>query len=217
MSLSKSQALQTVDEYLALERASEERHEYLDGEVFAMAGESPEHGAICTNLVAELRNQLKGTRCQAFSKDLKVRSGPLPMKPRSMKGLFSYPDVVIVCGEPQFLDEHRDVLLNPAVIIEVLSPTTEAFDLGEKFRQYRTFSPSLTDYLVVAQRVPLVEHFKRNAEGIWFIAASVQEVDGTVEVASIDCSLRLDEVYDRVAFGDTESKPAEERFPPLSD
>ena len=211
MSLPRSQARHTVEEYLALDRASEERHEYLDGEIFAMAGESPGHGAICTNLVAELRNQLKGTRCQVFSKDLKVRSGPLPLKPRSMKGLFSYPDVVIVCGELQLLDEHSDVLLNPAVIIEVLSPTTEAFDRGEKFRRYRTFSPSLTDYIVVAQQLPLIEHFKRNAEGFWFIAASVQEMDGNVEVASIDCSLPLDEVYDRVAFPGTHAEPVEER------
>jgi len=211
MSLPRSRARHTVEEYLALERTSDERNEYLDGEVFAMAGESPEHGAICTNLVAELRNQLKGTRCQAFSKDLKVRSGPLPLKPRSMKGLFSYPDVVIVCGEPQFLDKHRDVLLNPAVIIEVLSPTTEAFDRGEKFRRYRTFSPSLTDYIVVAQQLPLIEHFKRNAEGLWFIAASVQEMERNVEVASINCSLRMNEVYDRVTFGahpeTTEDRP----------
>ena len=211
MSLPKSLARHTVEEYLALDRPSEERHEYLDGEVFAMAGESPEHGAICTNLVAELRNQLKGTRCQAFSKDFKVRSGPLPLKGRSMKGLFSYPDVVIVCGAPQFLDEHRDVLLNTTAIIEVLSPTTEAFDRGEKFRRYRSFSPSLTDYIVVAQHFPLVEHFKRNTDGLWFIAASVQELDQNVEVASIDCSLRLEEVYDRVAFSSTQSEPGEER------
>jgi len=203
-------ARHTVEEYLALERTSDERNEYLDGEVFAMAGESPEHGAICTNLVAELRNQLKGTRCQAFSKDLKVRSGPLPLKPRSMKGLFSYPDVVIVCGEPQFLDKHRDVLLNPAVIIEVLSPTTEAFDRGEKSRRYRTFSPSLTDYIVVAQQLPLIEHFKRNAEGLWFIAASVQEMERNVEVASINCSLRMNEVYDRVTFADAHPETTED-------
>ena len=211
MSLPKSHARHTVEEYLALDRACEERHEYVDGEILAMAGESPEHGAICTNLVAELRNQLKGTRCQVFSKDLKVRSGSLPLKPRSTKGLFSYPDVVIVCGEPQFFDEHRDVLVNPALIIEVLSPTTEAFDRGEKFRRYRSFNPSLTDYIVVAQQLPSIEHFKRNAEGLWFIAASVQEMAGNVEVASIDCSLRLDEVYDRVAFPGTHGEPGEER------
>ena len=176
-----------------------------------MAGESPEHGAICTNLVAALRNQLKGTRCQVFSKDLKVHSGPLPFRPRSMKGLFSYPDVVIVCGEPQFLDEHRDVLVNPAVVIEVLSPTTEAFDRGEKFRRYRSFNPSLTDHIVVAQHIQLIEHFKRNVEGLWFIAASAQEMDGNVEVASIDCLLQLAEVYDRVKFPDIHSETEEER------
>jgi Uma2 family endonuclease len=143
MSLPHTRLRYTVEEYLALERASAERHEYLGGEIYAMAGGSPAHGAICTNLVAEIRNQLKGTPCQAFTKDLKVRSGPRPPKARSRTGLFSYPDLVIVCGEPQFLDERRDVLTNPAAIIEVLSPTTEARDRGEKFRRYRTFNSSL--------------------------------------------------------------------------
>lgn len=210
MSLPQSQLHSTVEEYLALERASEERHEYLDGEIYAMAGESPAHGAICTNLVAEIRNQLKGTPCQAFTKDAKVRSGPLPLKPRSLKGLFSYPDLVIVCGEPRFLDERRDVLINPAVIIEVLSPSTEAFDRGEKFRRYRAFSPSLSDYVVVAQELPLIEHFARQANGLWVIAASVHELSGSLHLPSIDCTLRLAEVYDRVTFPEVEEEPDEE-------
>ena len=183
-----------------MERESEERHEYLDGDIFAMAGESPEHGAICTNMIAELRNRLKGTPCQAFTKDCKVRSGQSPLKPRSMKGLFSYPDIVVVCGEPRFLDEHRDVLINPAVIIEVLSPATEAFDRGEKFRRYRTFNASLTDYILVRQSLPLIEHFKKRADGLWYIEAEAQDMATSLEVASIDCSLPLSEIYDRVTF-----------------
>ncbi|MGH8587999.1 MAG: Uma2 family endonuclease [Gammaproteobacteria bacterium] len=138
MSLAISQIRHTVEEYLALERASEERHEYLDGQIYAMAGESQNHGDICINLIAELRTQLRGKPCRVWTKDVKVRSGPLPLRPHARKGLFSYPDVVIVCGEPQFLDPQQDVLINPKVIIEVLSPTTEAFDRGEKFRRYRT-------------------------------------------------------------------------------
>lgn len=204
MSVPQTQLRYTVEEYLALERASEERHEYLDGEIYAMAGESLAHGDICMNLSREVSAQLKGKPCRALSKDTKVRSGPLPVRPHSLKGLFSYSDMVIVCGQPQFLDEYEDVLMNPTVIIEVLSPTTEAFDRGEKFRRYRTFNPTLTDYVVVSQHLPLIEHFARQPNGQWVIAASVGELSGSLHLASIDCTLRLAEVYDRVSFPEAE-------------
>jgi Uma2 family endonuclease len=210
MSLPQSQLLFTVEEYLAFERASEERHEYLDGHVYAMAGESLEHGDICTNLTIEVGSQLKGKPCRALSKDTKVRSGPLPLKRGSLKGLFSYPDLVVVCGEAKFHDECRDVLLNPTLIIEVLSPTTEAFDRGEKFRRYRTFNPSLNDYVVVAQGQPLIEHFTRLKDGEWLLAASVSDRAGGVHLASIDCTLRLSEVYDRIVFAEGDEAAAGE-------
>lgn len=199
MSVPQSALRYTVVEYLARERASEDRHELLDGLIYAMAGESPEHGTICTNLVAELWNQLKGTPCQVFSKDMKVKSGPTQPPHRVTKDLFSYPDLLVVCGPPEFLDEHRDVLTNPSVIIEVLSPSTEAFDRGEKFRRYRSHNPSLTDYLVVAQDQPLVEHFAR-PDDRWVIAASASGLSTSVPLASIGCVLRLDVVYDRIVF-----------------
>jgi Uma2 family endonuclease len=123
----------TIDEYLALERSEEERHEYLDGCVYAMAGESPDHGRICVNLVSSLLPQLRGTPCEAFVKDTKVRCGPTPRLGQSMQGLFAYPDLVVVCGALQFHDQARDVLLNPTVIVEVLSPSTEAFDRARSF------------------------------------------------------------------------------------
>jgi len=209
MSLPQSQIRYTEDEYLAIERESDERHEYLDGQIYAMAGESPEHGAICTNLTREISAQLKGTPCQAFSKDMKVRSGPLPRRRYSQKGLYSYPDLVVVCGELRFLDENRDVLINPKVIIEVSSPSTGAFDYGEKFRRYRTFNPSLTDYLIVAQNRPSIEHFSRQENGQWVIAASAVELSESVRIASINCALRLAEVYDRVEFPEEEEEPDE--------
>src|SRR5437763_14813782 len=112
MSLPHLQELYTPAEYLALERVAEERHEYLDGEMYAMAGESPEHGAICINLSRIISTQLLGRSCQAFAKDMKVRSGPAPQLRRTQKGLYSYPDLIVVCGALQFHDEHRDVLLN---------------------------------------------------------------------------------------------------------
>jgi Uma2 family endonuclease len=209
-SLPKSERY-SVEEYLALERKSEERHEYLDGEIYLMAGESPVHGTICTNLTVEIGSQLRGRPCQLWTKDSKVRSGPSPKSVYSTKGLYSYPDLVIVCGEPQFLDDHRDVLLNPKVIIEVLSPSTEAFDRGEKFRRYRTYLSSLTDYVVVGQNRPLVEHFARQEDGKWIIAATATELTDSVPLASIDCTLRLSDVYDRIVFpapSDDEPTPA---------
>jgi Uma2 family endonuclease len=207
----KMETVYTEDEYLALERASLERHEYLDGQIYLMAGESTAHGAICTNSGGQLYNQLKGGPCQAFSKDTKVRSGPIPKSRYNTQGLYSFPDLVVVCGEPQFLDEHRDVLINPKVIIEVLSPTTEAFDRGEKFMRYRTYLDSLTDYIVVAQNQPLVEHFARDEKGQWVIAATATDLSQSVVLSSIGCTLRLAEVYDRIVF--SEAMPEERPNP----
>jgi len=211
MSVPKTETIYTEAEYLALERESEERHEYLDGQIYAMAGESLEHGDICMNLSRIVSTALLGSDCRALSKDTKVRSGPIPKARYSTKGLYSFPDLVVVCGEPQFLDERLDVLLNPKVIIEVLSPTTEAFDRGEKFLRYRTYLDSLTDYVVVAQSMPLVEHFERQPNGQWVIATTATALSETVALNSIDCALRLSEVYDRIVFPaplDDEPTPA---------
>jgi len=207
MSLPQSQPNVTVEEYLTLERESEERHEYLDRQLYAMVGESEEHGDICVNSVGELRTQLRGRPCRVWTKDVKVRSGPTPKPYRTTRGLFSYPDVVVVCGERQYHDQHRDVLLNPKVIIEVLSPSTEAFDRGEKFRRYRSYLNSLIDYVLVSQAMPLVEHYRRQSNNEWVLAA-VGELEGNLQLASIDCTLRLAEIYDRVTF------PAETIEPP---
>jgi len=197
-----------------MERASEERHEYLDGQLYAMAGESPEHGTICTNLTMLIASQLRGTPCQAWAKDTKVRSGPTPRPRQSPKGMFSYPDVVVVCGEPQFHDHYRDVLLNPIVIIEVVSPTTEAFDRGEKFFRYRTWLPSLMDYILVTQATPLLDHFHRQPHGDW-ILSSTSGLAGSLYIASMGCTLRLADVYERILFpADALETCAEE--PPLA-
>jgi|SRR6266542_5847142 len=206
MTLPQARIRYTEDQYLSIEREADERHEYLDGRIYAMAGESPEHGAICTNLTAEIALQLRGTPCQAFAKDVRVRSGPLPRRRYSQKGLYSYPDLVVVCGEMQFLDENRDVIINPKVIIEVASPSTEAFDYGEKFLRYRKFNRSLTDYLIVAQDRPSIEHFALREDGLWMIADSVIELSGSVHIASINCTLQLAEVYDRVEFPEEEEE-----------
>jgi len=200
MSLPSRHVSYSVEEYLALEREAEERHEYLDGQIYAMAGESPEHGAICTNLNGQLYNQLRGKPCQTFSKDMKVRSGPTPKPGQTMKGLFSYPDLLVVCGELRFHDQYRDVLLNPVVvIIEVLSPTTEAFDRGEKWARYQTWLPELCDYLLVSQTKPQVDRFHRQPGGEWRYSL-VNKLEDSLNLVSINCTLQMTEVYDRVVF-----------------
>src|SRR5262245_11582878 len=114
-------AVLTEDEYLKFERAALERHQYVDGAIFAMAGESGEHGDISVNTVVSLGNQLADSPCRVRDKDTKVRSGPLPRSPGRPAGMYSYPDIIVICDEPQYLDQRRDVVLNPKVIFEILS------------------------------------------------------------------------------------------------
>lgn len=189
----------TVEDYLVLERESEDRHEYLDGEVYLMAGESPEHGTICMNLSVSIGSQLRGTPCQAFAKDTKVRSGPNPLPGQPMKGLFSYPDLLVVCGDLQFHDQFRDVLLNPTLIVEVLSESTEAFDRGEKFRRYRTWLPTLMDYLLVAQDKPLIDHYHRVEANRWELV-SIEGIEASFHLELLNFTLRLVDIYDRIIF-----------------
>ncbi|MBM3992820.1 MAG: Uma2 family endonuclease [Planctomycetes bacterium] len=195
----KLQPRYTVDEYLTLERAADERHIYLDGEVIAMAGESGAHADISVNVVASLANQLKGTQCRARTKETKVRSGPIPEKGHCKKGMFSYPDIVVVCGEIEYHDAHRDVILNPKVIIEILSESTEALDRDEKFQRYQAQNPTLTDYILISQTKPLVEHFRRKPRGRWSYD-SYSGIEASLPIASIACALKLADVYDRVSF-----------------
>lgn len=201
MVLSKSEPQFTVDEYLALERASEERHEYMDGQIYAMAGESLEHGIVSVNLVATLANQLKGTRCQVLTKDTKIRSGPEP-RPGTFSGLYSYPDLVVICGKPQFHDQKADVILNPTVILEVLSPHTESFDRGEKLRRYLKWNPTLQDYLLVWQDRPQIDHYARKADGSWSCNL-VEGLSSSVVIVSINCTLIFGDVFDRINFSET--------------
>jgi Uma2 family endonuclease len=193
------QPILTEDEYLTLERAALDRHQYVDGEIFAMAGESPAHGDISANAFASLHAQLRGTPYRARMKDTKVRSGPLPRSPKRPAGLYSYPDIVVICGEPNYLDEHKDVILNPKVIVEVLSPSTEAFDRGRKFKAYRKYNPSLTDYVLISQDSPLVEHFYREANGKWTHEMH-EGMDVIVKIESIHCQLAAADVYERIEY-----------------
>ena len=196
----KSKSAFTVDEYLTMERAAVERHEYVDGEIFKMAGESDEHGDISVNLILAFGNQLKGKDCRVRAKDAKVKSGGFALNADKLtKGMFSYPDLVVVCGGVIYHDKHKDVILNPKVIIEVLSDSTELFDRNDKFTRYRMFNETLTDYILVSQEKPQIEHFIRQDDNAWkqyfFIG-----LDKICRVESIECSLDLREIYDRIVF-----------------
>jgi Uma2 family endonuclease len=180
----------TPEEYLALERQAEYKSEYFAGEIFAMAGASREHNLIAFNLAGALSVQLRGTSCQGFSADMRVKV--------SSTGLYTYPDLVVACGELLVEDERGDTLLNPTLIVEILSPSTEAYDRGEKFAQYRRFG-SLMEYVLVAQDRCRVERFARQPDGQWLLL-EVADPLGTVHLASINCDLKLADVYDRVEF-----------------
>lgn len=195
----KTKTLYTVEDYLQMEQASEVRHEYLDGEIFEMAGETIAHGDISTNIIISLGNQLKGTPCRTLSKDTKVQSGWLPRPRRMMKGLFSYPDIVVVCDTPRTHEVYLDILLNPTVIIEVLSESTELFDRKEKFRRYTTHLETLTDYILVAQDEPMIDAYRKNEAERWEWS-SVEGLESELIISSINCRLRLADVYDRVEF-----------------
>jgi Uma2 family endonuclease len=190
MSLPRALAVFTPEEYLALERQSEIRHEFLDGTVYAMAGESPKHSAICFNLAGSLHPQPKGTPCRGFSPNMKVRAGEA--------GLYAYPDLAVACGETFFHDRHGDVLLNPTVIFEILSPSTEAYDRTEKFARYKTIE-TLSDYVLVSQDRALLEHFSRQPDGEW-TRAEVSGLSSALILDSINCRISLADVYDRIAF-----------------
>lgn len=191
MGLPQTLPIFTPDEYLAFERGTDARHEYLDGHVYAMAGESLEHSRICVNLAGELREQLKGRPCEVLSANMKVVA--------NVESLFAYPDLSVVCGLPLFHDERKDVLINPTVIFEVLSPSTEAYDRGEKFLRYRAQIPTLQDYVLVSQGEPLVEHFTRQPDGTW-VSETVSGLSESLYLASIECRVLLEEIYSRVVF-----------------
>lgn len=201
MGFAQPKTLITAEEYLEFERAADDRHEYWDGEMFTRAGESYNHGLISSNLTIELGIELKKTPCRIFSKDMKIRSGSDIDLHKSLKRSFSYPDIVIICGTPRTHDKVKDVILNPAVIIEVLSPTTEKFDRGDKFQRYRDNLPSLSDYVLVSQNRPAIDHFRRGAEdnGEW-ILTPFSGLRAVWNLKNIEISIPLADVYDGVEF-----------------
>jgi Uma2 family endonuclease len=179
----------TPEEYLALERQAESRNEYLKGEIFAMTGASRRHNLITGNAFAALHAQLRrGGGCEVYSTDMRVRIPEMD--------LYTYPDLSVTCGEPRFEDGELDTLLNPVLIVEVLSKTTESYDRGMKFSYYRTL-PSFAEYLLLSQDRVHAEHFVREATDRW-VLTETDDPAKTLELPSIGCTLALSDVYDRV-------------------
>ncbi len=185
----KTATLLTPEDYLKFEREADSRHEFIDGEIYAMGGESLSHSRICMNLAREAGNALKGKPCEPLSPNMKVRT--------STASLFSYPDLTIVCGKPLFHDTKKDVLVNPQVIFEVLSPSTAEYDRTTKFQKYRMGNETLTDYILVSQDKPFVEHFQKQTDNSW-IYKSYSELDDVLKIETVECELSLREIYDRL-------------------
>jgi Uma2 family endonuclease len=190
MAVAQNIARLSEAEYLRLEREAETRSEYFDGEVFAMAGGTSSHSLIATNLLGELRSGLKATDCVAYNTDLRVKV--------EATGLLTYPDVSVVCGERRFLDEQEDTLLNPTVVIEVLSDSTEGYDRGKKFENYRQI-PSCCEYLLVSQKEPRIEQFIRQPNGEWTLKEAAG-LSAVTELPSLGVVLELREVFAKVQF-----------------
>jgi Uma2 family endonuclease len=186
--------LLTPEEYLHFERASAEKHEYVAGEVIAMTGASRRHNLIQSTTITSLNNLLGTRPCEVYPSDMRVKVGAL--------GIYTYPDITVVCGEPELEDTEQDTLLNPTVIIEILSPSTASYDRGLKFHRYQLI-PSLRDYLLISQDRPLVERYTRADDGRWSPTTS-EGMDATVELPGIGCTLALAEIYRKVRFDHAE-------------
>lgn len=178
----------TEEEYLALDRAAEMRSEFFNGEMFAMSGGTMRHSALQANIISELHNALRGTGCREFTSDFRVRVSPGRM--------YAYPDVTVVCGTPLLADEHQDILLNPAIILEVLSPSTEQYDRGVKFRYYRGIE-SLTDYILVDQNQVRVEQYTRGDANTWTLH-DYQRLGEELIINTINIRLPLIRVYEGI-------------------
>ena len=188
----------TPEQYLAIERAAQFRSEFLRGEMFAMVGASRKHNLIAGNVFGELHRQFKDRRCEVYQSDMRVKV--------SATGLYTYPDVVATCDEPRFEDDQVDTLVNPKVIVEVLSPSTELWDRGKKFAHYRNIL-SLRECVLISQDHVLVEKFAINADGEWALR-DYRTLEDILVLDSISCGITLSDIYARIDFSE-ESEPKE--------
>jgi Uma2 family endonuclease len=187
----------TEAEYLEIERAAEFRSEFYQGEMFAMTGASPQHTLITANVIGEFRHRLKGSQCRVHTPDLRIKI--------EATGLCTYPDVAIICGPLQFAQGTKDTVVNPTVLVEVLSESTEAYDRGRKFEHYRQI-PSLREYLLIRQTEPRVEQFIRQADGRWLLNES-SGMDKNLDLPSLAITVPLAEIFAEVDFAPGPIRP----------
>lgn len=184
------------DEYLALEESAEYRSQFYNGEIFAMAGASRKHNVIAMNVASNLHYQLRNRPCEIYRNDMRVKVS---------ENLYAYPDIVIVCGEPQIEQNRGENLLNPIVLIEVLSPSTEKFDRGGKAQLYRLM-PSLKEYILISQNKPYIEHFVRQENGGWLLTEMSEVLSDVLQLSTISCELNLSDIYAKIDFNDRETE-----------
>ncbi len=182
----------TPEEFLAFERASDEKHEYRDGVIVAMSGAKRAHNLISVNIGSNLHASLKKKDCETYMSEMRVFVPSVR--------LYTYPDIVVVCGEPQFIDDEFDTLTNPLLLIEILSESTEGYDRGLKFQNYRSID-SLKEYVLVSQTTASIEKYVKHGDGFWLLSEATG-LDAAITLDSIDCTLSLTDVYDKVRFDD---------------
>jgi Uma2 family endonuclease len=187
----------TEAEYLEIERHAEYKSEFLDGEMFAMSGGTRAHDHLASNLIFALMAHLKGSPCVVYTSDMRVKV--------QASGLYTYPDVSVACGEDQVEDEHDDTLLNPTLIVEVLSASTAAYDRGKKFEMYRQI-PSLREFLLVNQYKPHIEQFIRQDGGEWLLR-DVAGLESNVSLPSVGITIAMADVYSNVQFVPGSNRP----------
>lgn len=185
---SETKPTYTPQEYLAIERGGQQKNEYFNGEIFAMGGASERHNLIVVNVIASLHGQIRNKPCKVYSSDMRVKI--------SQTGLYTYPDIVALCGETKFDDEQQDTLLNPQIIIEVLSKSTEGYDRGEKFAHYRKIA-SLMEYVLISQDKNHIEHYMRQPDNQWLMS-EISEPQERCELPSLQCTLLIRDVYDKI-------------------
>lgn len=186
----------TLEEYLSREHVAEYKSEFYQGEIFAMTGGSPTHNDISVNIVAALRNSLRGRGCRPSASDQRIR---IPAN-----GLCTYPDASVVCGERELDDQDEDAITNPIVVFEVLSKSTERYDRGKKFALYRQLE-SLREYVLVSQTETQVERFVRQADGDWLLTV-LKGPEAVLKIASLDVSLTLSDIYEDIEFQPEEAE-----------
>jgi Uma2 family endonuclease len=192
MAVAQDKPFITPEEYLRLEREAPYKSEYYNGEMFAMAGGSPTHSVLTASVIGALTSLLRGKRCAPYDSNLRV------FIPGT--GLYTYPDISVICGPLELVPGHEDMIVNPTLLVEVLSDSTEAYDRGQKFMHYRAL-PAFAEYVLVSQREPMVEVFFRQGDGTWQLTP-VRGREATVRLQSLGVELRLAEVYERVEFAE---------------